>query len=88
MANSNGDNKWFIRIVMSLMLVALPSMGLMLWNVSAEADRQNKADIEAVEQHIKEDLETKESHRKDVELIEIKFEFIKGQLKEIKDAVK
>ena len=88
MASTNGESKWFIRIVVTLILLSIPAMGSMLWSVSSKADEQNHADIKAIAKHIEDKFEAKESHDKDIELIEVKFEFIKTQLAAIERAVK
>jgi len=88
MANTNGDGKWFARLVVGFMFTALTIMGGALWSVSSKADEQSRADIKAIEEHMQANLETKEAHDQDVELIDAKFEFIKEQLMDIKEAVK
>lgn len=88
MANENTDGKWFARLAVGFMFTALSIMGMALWNVSARANEQVAADIKAVEKHIAEKVETKESHNKDMQTVKVQFEFIAQQLKEIKEAVK
>lgn len=86
MAN-NGDGKWFARLAVSFMFIALASMGGILWSVSSKADEQTQADIKAIEKRMEDKIETKESHNKDIELINAKFAFIAQQLADIKKAV-
>lgn len=85
---TNADTNWLEKIVVGSMFTALLLLGLALWNVSAKADDNQRADIKIIETRIEDKLETKDSHDKDIAHIRETFTFITQQLAEIKEAVK